>query len=84
MTFLLACLISVGGALGGALLGGLFSTIVLGPLALIVFGVCAVPLFFMLIFHILDSLDEKDLEDYRNELRRKEQERKDKLYRPKW
>lgn len=80
MTFLLACFLSV----GGALFGGLATLIIGAPIALIVFGVCAIPLFFMVIFHILDSLDEKDLEDYRNELKRKDQEELDKLCRPKW
>ncbi len=80
MSFLLACLLSP----GGALLGGLISLIIGAPIALLVFGVCAIPLFFMFIFHILESLDEKDLEEYKKELERKRQEELDKLYAPKW
>ena len=80
MTFLLACLLSV----GGALFGGLATLIIGAPIALIVFGVCAIPLAIMFIFHVLSSLDEKDLEEYKEELRRKEQEEKDKLYSQRW
>ena len=80
MSFSLACLISPGGALLGALIGLLFGA----PLAITIFAIFALPLFFMVIFHILNSLNEKDLEYYRNKLRRKKQEEKDKLYAPKW
>ena len=75
MTFLLACLLSV----GGALFGGLATLIIGAPIALIVFGVCAIPLAIMFILKII-SPSEKDLQDYRNKLQKKRREKIDKMY----
>ena len=75
MSFLLACLISPGGALLGALICLIFGA----PLAVTVFTIFALPLAFIFILKII-SPSEKDLQDYRNKLQKKRREKIDKMY----